>query len=234
MGRTSPLNRQTRRSQTAETALTPGAATNSTPRPTIEVESGAGPVSGAAKGAKTDPRGDEGDDSRLVASNGLGIDDGSPVPDQRLDADDQVQSENRAAEHISKTGAPKGTKRSSQDAENDISPPGTGKRARKSTGRPLATGDIGAPGKAPSEDPENEPPPPEPSRGQKFGDILLRAVVVNRALRERVEQHKKCCRLLGDAQSGTEMVRIRANPRVNRRGSNAEREIDRIWKLGGD
>jgi hypothetical protein len=229
-----PRNKPDASKQPAKRALTTGAATNSTPRPTVEVESGAVPVSGAAKGAKTDPRGNEEGDSRLVASNGLGIDDGSPVPDQRLDADDQARSEDRVPEHISKTGAPKGTKRSSQDAENDNSPPGTGKRARKSTGRPLPTGDIGAPGKAPSEDPGNEPPPPEPSRGHKFGDILLQAVVVNRALRERVEQHKKCCRLLGDAQSGTEMVRIRANPRVNRRGSNAEREIDRIWKLGGD
>jgi len=213
----------------ANRALTPGDATNSTPRPTTEVESGAVPVSGAAsaaKDAKTDPRGNEGVDSRLVASNGLGIDDGIPVPDQRLDADGQAQSEDRALEHISETGASKGTKRTSQDAQNDDPPPATGKRARKSTGLPLATGDIGAPGEAPSEDPEDGAPPAELSRGQKFVDILLRTVITNRALRERREQYECCCRLVKDAQGEDE--RFREDPRMNPRGLNGQRESDRI------
>jgi hypothetical protein len=230
-----PRNKPDASKESAKRALTPGDATNNTPRPTTEVESGAVPVSGAAsaaKGAKTDTRGNEGVDSRLVASNGLGIDDGIPVPDQRLDADDQAQSEDRAPEHIAKTGASKGTKRSSQDAENDKSPPATGKRARKYTGRPLPTGDIGAPGEAPSEDPGNEPPPTELSHGQKFVDILLQAVVTHRALRERLEQYECCCRLVKDARN--EHKRFREDPRVNMRGINAQLESDRLRNKIGE
>jgi hypothetical protein len=210
-------------------SLAPGHATDSAPRPTTEVKSGAVPVSRAARCAKKPPRGDGGGDSPPVAGIGLGIDYGGPVPDQNLGAGDQARSEDRAPEHMSETGASKGTKRSSQDAENDNSPPATGKRARKSTGRPRPTGEIGAPSKAPSEDPEHETPPPGPSRGKRFGDILLRVVVINRTLRETYERYEKYHRRVVDLDRQIEKVREEYNINWFDEAS-AERDIDKRIK----
>ncbi|KAM0698998.1 hypothetical protein Q7P36_001043 [Cladosporium allicinum] len=115
-------------------------STGDTPRPISKARSGAVSVFRAAKGAREAPRSNEGGDSPPVASNGLRIDDGNPVPDQNLNAADQARSKDRASaspvEHVSETGASRGQKRRSQDAQNDDPPSVTGKRTRKSTEHP--------------------------------------------------------------------------------------------------
>jgi hypothetical protein len=205
-------------------------STGDTPRPTSKARSGAVSVSRAAKGARETPRGDEGGDSPPVARNGLRIDDGTPIPDENLDAADQARSKDRTSAspvaHVSETGASRGQKRRSQDAQNDDPPSVTGKRIRKSTEHPPPRGGIGAPGEVPSEDPGHEPPPPEPSRGQRFSDVLLRAVVVNRALSETHDRYEGNHRLISDLRRQIAVVREEFNTNWLD-ASEAEQDISR-------
>jgi hypothetical protein len=210
-------------------------STGDTPRPTSKARSGAVSVSRAAKGARETPRGDEGGASPPVARNGLRIDDGTPIPDENLDAADQARSKDRTSAspvaHVSETGASRGQKRRSQDAQNDDPPSVTGKRTRKSTEHPPPKGGIGAPSKPPSENPGHETSPPEP-REQRFGDILLRAVVTDRALRERRQQHEECDRLIKHARYEAEGHR--GDPEFNPRSYRAELEANMIRKRSQD
>ena len=189
-------------------------STGDTPRPTSKARSGAVSVSRAAKGARETPRGDEGGDSPPVARNGLRIDDGTPIPNENLDAADQARSKDRTSAspvaHVSETGASRGQKRRSQDAQNDDPPSVTGKRTRKSTEHPPPRGGIGAPSKPPSEDPGHETSPPGP-RGQRFSDILLRAVVVNRALSETQDRYEGNDRRISDLRRQIALVQEEFN-----------------------
>jgi len=212
----------------------PRISTGETPRPTTEARSGAMSVVRAANDAGRDPRDDGGDNSQPAASDRRRIVDyDDPVPDENLDAADRARPEDRASaspvEHGSKTGGSRGKKRRSQDARNDDPPPLTGKRTRKSNELPFPREGTGAPSNPPSEDPGHNTPPPEPSLGQRFNDLLLRAVVTDRALRERREQYEACCRLLKDDED-----RIAANPRLNPRAWIAGRDTSRTRALRSD
>jgi len=168
-----------------------------TPQPTSKAHPGVGSVSRSAKGTKKRSRDEEGDDSPQAASKKGRVDEGSHVVEDNLGDPGQARSENQAeappAEHAS--GA--GMDRRSQELHDDHPSIGPSKGT---IGNPRPAGVSRTPNRARSEDSEHESPPPEPSHGQKFGDLLLRGVVTQRALRERQYHHNKCSNLLRETQ----------------------------------